>query len=126
MTSSSAPIQADARRAARNVGALAITSLVSKGALFAWQIVLARWIGDGSYGVYGTVGSLGLITQIVISFSIGLIIIRDVARYPEQAGKYLSATLFIQTSLSIVAFILMNAAAWMIGYSETVRVFTAL
>ncbi|MEL6272654.1 MAG: oligosaccharide flippase family protein, partial [Chloroflexota bacterium] len=87
----------DTRRAARNAGALAAANLFSKGMLFIWQFVLARWIGDAGYGVYGTVGALTIIATVIGSFGMGLIVIRDVSREPEKAGRYLTATLFMQT-----------------------------
>lgn len=117
---------ADTRRAARNAGALAAASLFSKGMLFVWQFVLARWLGDAGFGIYGTVGALATIATVVGSFGMGLIVVRDVSREPDKAGAYLTATLFLQTGLVIVAFLLMNAAAAGLGYSSAIRVYTAI
>ena len=116
----------DTRRAARNAGVLAVTSLLSKGLLFGWQFVLARWLGDAAFGIYGTVGALAVIATVIGSFGMGLIVMRDVAQQPERAGDYLTATLFMQTVLVAVAFLVMNTAALLLGYSDAVRVFTAL
>ncbi len=125
MTASPARFE-DTRRAARNAVTLAAAGLFSKGMLFVWQFVLARWLGDAGYGVYGTVGAMAIIATVIGSFGMGLIVIRDVARHPEKAGQYLTATLFMQTGLVTVAFVVMNAAAWLLGYSGAIRVFTAL
>lgn len=116
----------DTRRAARNAGALAAASLFSKGMLFVWQFALARWIGDAGYGVYGTVGALATIATVIGSFGMGLIVVRDVSRAPEKAGAYLTATLYMQTVLVAVAFVIMNIAAWVLNYDAPIRVFTAL
>ncbi len=116
----------DTRRAARNAGVLAVTNLLSKGILFGWQFVLARWLGDAAFGIYGTVGALATIATVIGSFGMGLIVVRDVSQEPEKAGKYLTATLFMQTVLVTGAFLVMNASALIIGYSEAIRVFTAL
>ncbi len=75
---------------------------------------------------YGTVGALATIATVMGSFGMGLIVIRDVARHPEKAAHYLTATLFMQTGLVTGAFIVMNTAAWLLGYSGAIRVFTAL
>ncbi len=115
----------DAKRAARNVSALAVASIISKGALFLWQIVLTGWLGATEYGIYGTVGALMVITASVASFGMGLIVIRDVAQARATAGKYWTAMLFTQTPLALLAYVGMTGAA-AIGYSETVRAFTAL
>ena len=114
----------DARRAARNVSVLILASLVSKGLLFIWQLILAPWLGDFDYGVYGTVGGLMAAAASISSFGMGMIVIRDVARAPAQAGKYWSAMMVWQTVLALLAYVGMNGFA--VGYSETVRVFAAL
>ena len=114
----------DARRAARNISALMLASLVSKGALFGWQLALSLWLGPGEYGMYGTIGGLMANAAALASFSMGLIVIRDVARAPEKAGRYWTAMLFAQTLLALVAYATMNSLA--VGYSETLRGFVAL
>ncbi len=114
----------DAKRAARNISALMIASIISKGALYIWQLVLSPWLGPSDYGIYGTVGGLMVNAAAIASFGMGLIVIRDVARDPSKAGKYWTAMLYVQTVLALFAYVAMNGAA--IGYSETVRAFAAL
>ena len=114
----------DARRAARNISALMLASLVSKGALFGWQLALSLWLGPGEYGMYGTIGGLMANAAVLASFSMGLIVIRDVARAPDKAGRYWTAMLFAQTLLALVAYGTINSLA--VGYSETLRGFLAL
>lgn len=59
MPSASTPVAvSDVKRAARNVGVLMLSSILSKGLLFAWQILLGNWIGPSEYGIYGTVFGL--------------------------------------------------------------------
>lgn len=111
---------------ARNAGAIALARLLSSGALFAWQLALGRLLGVFDFGVYGTVGALFAVGVPLASFSMGMIIIRDVAREPQRAGRYLSAALLIQTGLALLAYLGMNAAALALGYSDEVRVFVAV
>lgn len=111
----------DARRAARNAGAIAAASILSKGALFAWQLVLARAIGEADYGLYGTVGAFIAVGTAVVNFGMGPIVIRDVAREPKLAGKYLTATLVMQTLLALLAYGLVNGAAALGGYSAALQ-----
>lgn len=126
LTSPSSPTAAEARRAARNAGALAAASVISKGALFGWQLVLAPMLGPEAFGVYGTVGALFAIAVPVASFGMGPIIIRDVARHPERAGRYWSALLFMQTALALLAYIGINAAASALHYGATIQVYVAI
>ncbi len=114
----------DAKRAARNVSVLMLASIISKGALYIWQIALSVLLGPTEYGIYGTVGGMMVTAASVASFGMGLIVIRDVARDPQKAGKYWTAMLFTQTVIALFAYIGMNSFA--IGYSETLRAFAAL
>lgn len=124
MTEIASMSSSDAQRAARNVGALIFASLISKGALFLWQLWLSTWLGAYDYGIYGTVGGMMAIAGSVASFSMGLIVIRDVAREPQKAGKYWTAMLFWQSALALLAYIAMNGFA--MGYSATLQAFAAL
>jgi O-antigen/teichoic acid export membrane protein len=116
----------EARRAVRNASAIAAASILSKGALFAWQLALARALGETLYGVYGTVGAFIAVGTAVVSFGLGPIVIRDVARSPQQAGKYLTATLIMQSALALLAYGLVNGAAWAGGYQPEIRALLAL
>jgi O-antigen/teichoic acid export membrane protein len=117
---------AEARRAARNAGAIAAASLLSRGLQFAWQLILAPSLGVAAFGVYGTVGAFLMVGAAIPAFGMGPIVIRDVARHPERAGKYLSATLFMQTLLALLAYVGINAAAGLGGYEVGIRGLVAL
>ncbi len=120
----SARLGGDARRAARNLGVLMIASVISKGALYIWQLALSPWLGPSDYGIYGTIGGLMVNAAAAASFGMGLIVIRDVARAPHKAGRYWSAMLYVQTLLALAAYVAMNGVA--VGYSETIRAYAAL
>lgn len=117
---------AEARRAARNAGAIAAASLLSRGLQFGWQLILVPGLGPAAFGIYGAVSSFIQVGTSLASFSIGPIYIRDVARRPEQSGQYLTAALFMQTILSFLAYVGVAGAAFLGGYDEFVRVFVAI
>jgi O-antigen/teichoic acid export membrane protein len=117
---------ADARRAARNASAIAFANILSRGLQFGWQILFLRLVAEEVYGIYGAVSSFVQIGAIVASFGLGIIIIRDVARYPQRAGHYLSAALFVNTVLALLAYLGLNIIAAFTGYNDSVRVFLAL
>ncbi len=115
---------AAARRAARNAGAIAAARIISSGAQFGWQLILVRALGDAEYGVYGTVGPLFTIGVTITAFAMSLIVIRDVARRPISAGRYLSAALVIQTVLALIAYVGINTAAQ--TYGDAIRAFVGV
>lgn len=116
---------AAAQRAARNATALAISNVVSKGVLFAWQLVLARWLGAEGYGVYGTIGALMAVGAAIPDFGIGLIVIRDVANRPQDANRYLTATLALQPILAALGYAVLIVAAFLFGYDAELRALLA-
>ncbi len=117
---------AEAQKAVRNASALIAASILSKGIVFIWQIVLGSALGPFEYGIYNTVFALLAVAAPLASFSMGLIVIRDVAREPQKLGQYWSALLFMQTGLSLFAYVGAVVAAITVGYSQTIVAFTAL
>lgn len=115
-----------AKRAARNATALALSTLAAKGLLFGWQVVLARWLGSGDYGVYGTIGALLAVGAAIPEFGMGLIVIRDVATRPQDAGRYLATTLTLQPLFAGAGYIVLTAAALLLGYDANLRALLAL
>jgi O-antigen/teichoic acid export membrane protein len=117
---------ATAKRAARNATALALSSIVSKGLLFFWQLILARWLGSSDYGTYGTIGALLAVGASFPEFGMGLIVIRDVANRPRDAGRYLTATLTLQPIFAVAGYVVLMVAALLFGYSAPLRALLAL
>src|SRR5690606_30218518 len=117
---------AEARRAARNDAAMAFSRILSSGALFVWSLILAGLLGDSEFGVYNAIAALYLIGAAITSFSLSQIVVREVARQPETAGKYLASTLTLQTLLALFAYVSMNAAALALGYDDTLRGLAAI
>jgi len=115
---------AEARRASRNAGAIAAARIISSAAQFGWQLILSRLLGATEFGIYARVGALFALGATVTSFALSLIVIRDVARRPETAGRYLSATLVIQTVLGLIAYLGINASA--LSYDSALRGFIAV
>lgn len=117
---------AQARRVTRNLAALILASLLSKGALFAWQIALGRWLGLSDYGIYNTVLGVLAVAGPLASLGMGLIVIREVARQPDQLGVYWAAALGWQTLFGGLAYVLALLGGLLAGYSPVILAYTAL
>ena len=116
MTTDTMPTEAlsgaEARRAARNAGAIAAARILSSAVQFGWQLILSAGARRRrSSACTRRSGALFAIAATITAFSMSLIVIRDVARRPETAGRYLSATLLIETMLGLVAYVGINVAA---------------
>ncbi|MEL6405503.1 MAG: flippase [Chloroflexota bacterium] len=114
----------DARRTASNVGVLMLTSVLSKGILFAWQIVLSNLIGPAELGIYSTVFALFAVVAPISGTSLGIIAIREIAKKPDTIGSYASTLLFLQTALSGVAYVVLVLVSTL--YSDTILVYAAI
>lgn len=115
----------DAKRAARNVGALMSASVVSKGLLFVWQIALAKFLGPSELGVFNTIVGLLGIAVVIVGFGTGVIAIREIANKPKKIGQYAATLLFIQTFLAGVGYIGAIVASFALGDS-IISGFTAI
>lgn len=113
-------------RVTRNVTALALSDIVSKGTLFLWQLVLARWLGDSGYGIYGMIGALLAVGASIVEFGMGLIVVREVAKRPRDAGRFVAATLATQPLLAVIGYGCLELAAWLLGYDPELRALLSL
>lgn len=117
---------ADTQRALRNVSAVTLSLIIARGLLFVWQLVLARFLGEAGYGVYGAIGSLIAIGAAFTNFGTGAIIVREVARQPGRAGDYLGTSLLLRSGLAALAWLLLNLAAPLAGFDTEFRNLLAL
>lgn len=105
----------DAKRTARNVGVLMGASVLSKGMLFAWQIILNNWLGATQSGVYGTVLALFAVITPLTGLGMGMIAIREIAKKPARIGQYATIMIFSQTALSGLAYVVLVASGTIYG-----------
>lgn len=115
-----------AKRAARNATALALSNITAKGLLFLWQLMLARLLGTGGYGTYSTIGALLSVGASIPEFGMGLIVIRDVATHPKDAGRYLASTLALQPMFATIGYVVLMLAALLLGYESGLRALLVL
>lgn len=119
-------MSASTRRVARNLSALVVGSLLSKGVLFGWQLLLGNWFNPAEYGIYNTVLSLLSVSTAVVGFGMGLVAVREVARQPALAGQYWTAMLFAQTALALVAYLGALGVGALAGYSPAILAYLAV
>ncbi|MCY3947095.1 MAG: oligosaccharide flippase family protein [Anaerolineaceae bacterium] len=126
MTTGDPVSPADAQRALRNVSAVTLSLIISRGLLFLWQLILARFLGEAGYGVYGGIGSFIAIGAAFTNFGTGAIIVREVARQPGRAGDYLGTSLILRSGMAMLAWLLLNIAAPLAGFGPEFRNLLAL
>ncbi len=92
------------RRVLKNSVTLAAARLVGRVIDIAFLIVVLHYLGDAGYGHYEiAVVVVGLYLTTVTGFGLDLLTTREVARYPEQANRYLANTTVVRWLLSALA-----------------------
>lgn len=126
MTQQNAPSADVAARVTRNAAAIAIATLLGRGFQFGWAVLLAALIGAEQYGIWGTIGAILATAAAVPEFGMGLVVLRDVARQPSEASRYLTATLAVQPVLAIGAHIALILLSLALPYETSFRLLLAL
>ncbi len=105
----------------RNTVVIGLSTVAAKGLMFLWQLLLARSLGAEGYGIYGTIGALLAVGATIPDLGMGLIVIREVARRPEDAGRYLGVTLSLQPVLAVLGYAILILGAFLLGYDVRLR-----
>jgi len=108
-------------KTARNATAIALSTLLARGIQFGWAILLAGKLGADGFGLYGVISGLIATAATLPEFGMGLIVLRDVAQRPTQAGRYLTATFAIQPLLAILAYIVLILWGILFNFEMTTR-----
>lgn len=115
-----------AARVARNAAAIALATLLARGFQFGWAVALAALLGAEQYGIWGTIGAILATAAALPEFGMGLVVLREVARQPSEAGRYLTATLAVQPPLAIATHLALIALSLALPYETTFRLLLAL
>ncbi|OEU41980.1 hypothetical protein BGV40_12070 [Methanosarcina sp. Ant1] len=103
---------------AENTGFLVIGNIISKVVSLFTVILIARYLGDVGYGKYSFVFAFISFYSIVSELGILQILVREISRDPETAGKMIGNAILVKTVLSVLAFIAAIFSISKMGYPE--------
>lgn len=110
-----------ARRIAKNTASLMVADAVSKGLLFLLIILIARNLGDVTFGKYSFAFAFTSLFAVFADFGLSTLTIREIARNREYAGKYLGNISLIKLLLSIITGIFIVISINLLDYpSDTI------
>ncbi|VVB63244.1 putative flippase AglR [uncultured archaeon] len=110
-------------RVAKNTGLLLLADIIAKALSIIYAMYVARYLGPEGYGVIGFAMAFTGILGVASDLGIGTLIIRDLARDPSQAKKYLGNIILIKILLALVAFALIGLTINLMGYpGKTIEV----
>ncbi len=111
------------RRVFKNSAALAVSNVGARVFTALTVIYAARFLGDAAFGQYVTALSLSLAFATLADLGMNPVYIRDVAREPLLASRYLVNLYALKAALGALTFGVVLAAAHLLGYPpETISV----
>ena len=107
---------------AENTSFLFIGNVGSKIVSLLSVILIARYLGDAGYGIYSFVFAFTSFFSIISELGISQVVVREISRSPEIAGKIVGNAILIKTVLSVLAFIAAIFSINIMGYPpETIK-----
>jgi PST family polysaccharide transporter len=102
----------------RNAFSMVAVTVVERAAGFAIFLAIARWMGPDSLGTYAMALSFLAVFTPIAHLGQRFILIREVARSPEDSERYLLHSSILTSGAAIVSVAAMILAAWALGYSH--------
>jgi len=93
---------------------------------FVYTIFLASYLGARDFGTFTTIFTLLFFGGMVANFGIQKVIIRNVARNPEEAGIYFWNSIAIMTSFSFLCWLVIVLLSYPLGYSPSTKLLILL
>ncbi|HSL71304.1 MAG TPA: oligosaccharide flippase family protein [Longimicrobiales bacterium] len=90
------------RRLLINAATLLGAYVLPRALTFAAALVAARVLGPASFGAYGTAASYAIIVSIAATLGMLPLLVRELARAPEQAAQVLSAAHVVKLGASVL------------------------
>lgn len=114
------------RRAMGNGAIMLVSQAITWTATLIVTAALGWYLGAARFGDLYLAISLGTIFSVLVEFGLNQQIVRAVARDETLAGSYLANSLAIKGAFGLVAYGLMLALAWLLGYSGELRLTIAI
>lgn len=93
---------ATAQRISRNSIWLLLGRLGSQGLLFLFSVLTARALGEAGLGQYAFIAAILFVGNMITTFGMDTLLIRDIARQNQAASASTAAALVIQLTLSLL------------------------
>lgn len=104
---------------------LSVAELVNGLLMFVLTVKLARYLAADNFGKIGFAISLATLLSVVVDCGFGTLAIREVARQPQQAKKYID-NIFTLRLLLGMGYIGLLYAVYLISHKETVILYLIL
>lgn len=104
------------KRVAVNTGVQAVGRVINMVVGLFITIYLARYLGAVGYGKYSFVFAYLFFFMLIADFGVSTILVREISREKDGAGKMIGNAIAIKFILSLVAMLLSTAIITLLGY----------
>lgn len=108
-------------RILKNTSYLTLAFILQKVLSFLYFIYIARYLGPVDLGLYDPIKSLIPILLILIDFSLSVVLVREIARKPENTESYLSTVLGIKFITAFIIILSMGLYTNFSGNSAVIK-----
>src|SRR5687768_5722999 len=105
------------RKALGNTAIMLVAQLITWSATLVTTAVLGSWLGAAGFGTLYLAISFGLLFSVLVEFGLNQQLVRAIARDRDLAGPYLVNALAIKFVLALVAYLIIIALIYLLGYS---------
>lgn len=110
-----------ARRIYKNTAYLGIAEIVSKLLQFVIMLYAARLLSKEHFGKFSFAISLSFIAIVLADLGINTLIIREISRNKNLAGKYFANAFFTKIALSLITYFIIVAVVNILNYPQDTR-----
>ncbi len=108
---------------AKNASVLMASQLITWSLALLLTIILPRYLGVAGIGKLVLANSLWAIGSVFISFGMGILITKEIARKAEATAELFSTTIVVRTFLYVIAFVAIIIFAKVVDYpSDTILI----
>jgi len=109
------------RRIARNMAFLFTARIIGLVLGFFYVMLTARYLGPNNYGILAFALALNGIFGVIANFGLDPLTVREVARNPDLAEKYLSNGITMKLLFGTFTFVIVAAVVNLLGYPPITR-----
>lgn len=110
----------------RNTITLLSASVVQKATAFVYFALIARWAGVEDTGKYFFALSWTLLFSVLTDAGLTPVLIREAAKSPETAKRFLSQVVSLKIPLTLAAMVIVIGGVWLMGYPPVTRQMVSL
>ncbi len=106
----------------KNTLVLTLSEVILRSIGFFWVVYLAQTLTVDAYGRYNVVNAFLAIFAMFADMGVGLVVIREIAKYKKNASKYLGNAFVLSAALAGITIGMILAASYLFGYDNQLRI----